>query len=97
MTGALFHSGLFIFYDTLLRPFPLFSNLVIADLPAYTMIGAGSVLAALFRAPLTASLLLFEMTRDYDVILPLVVSAGFGSVVRDVLESKLQRLRKLQL
>lgn len=95
VTGALYHNGLSTFYDIVLRPFALFSNLVIADLPAYTMIGAGSVLAALFRAPLTASLLLFEMTRDYDVILPLVVSAGFGSVVRDVLESKFQRLRIL--
>ena len=49
--------------------------LQLADVPAYAMVGAASVLAALFRAPLTASLLLFELTRDYDVILPLMASA----------------------
>ncbi|EED92055.1 chloride channel protein, partial [Thalassiosira pseudonana CCMP1335] len=48
----------------------------ISGLPAFAMVGAASVLAALFRAPLTASLLLFECTRNYDVILPLMASAG---------------------
>ncbi len=55
------------------------------------MVGAASVLAALFRAPLTASLLLFELTRDYDVILPLMASAGIGSLVGDLIESKMER------
>lgn len=57
------------------------------------MVGAASVLAALFRAPLTASLLLFELTRDYDVILPLMASAGVGSLVGDILENRLERLQ----
>lgn len=48
----------------------------ISGLPAFAMVGAASVLASLFRAPLTASLLLFECTRNYDVILPLMASAG---------------------
>lgn len=55
------------------------------------MVGAASVLAALFRAPLTASLLLFEITRDYDVILPLMASAGVGSLVGDILETKVEQ------
>jgi H+/Cl- antiporter ClcA len=59
---------------------------VLADLPDYAMVGSASVLAALFRAPLTASLLLFELSRDYDVILPIIASAGVGSVVADILE-----------
>lgn len=63
----------------------------LADLPAYAMVGAASVLAALFRAPLTASLLLFELTRDYDVILPLMASAGIGSLVGDIIEAKVSR------
>lgn len=58
----------------------------LAELPAYAMIGSASVLAALFRAPLTASLLLFECTREYEIILPLMASAGLASVVADVLE-----------
>ena len=35
----------------------------IAGPPAYAMVGAASVLASMFRAPLTGSLLLFELTR----------------------------------
>mmetsp|Transcript_544 Transcript_544/g.1009 ORF Transcript_544/g.1009 Transcript_544/m.1009 type:complete len:91 (+) Transcript_544:655-927(+) len=50
------------------------------------MVGAASVLAALFRAPLTASLLLFECTRNYDVILPLMASAGVASLTGDIVE-----------
>jgi len=57
-------------------------------LPAYTMVGAATVLAAVFRAPLTASLLLFEMTRDYGAILPLMAGCGVASVVGDILEAK---------
>ena len=57
------------------------------------MVGAASVLAALFRAPLTASLLLFELTRDYDVILPLMASAGVASLVGDILDDKLEQSR----
>jgi len=64
---------------------------ILADVPAYAMVGAASVLSALFRAPLTASMVLFELTRDYDVIVPLMVSAGFGSVIADTLEDKFQQ------
>jgi H+/Cl- antiporter ClcA len=35
----------------------------VAGSPAYAMVGAASVLASMFRAPLTGSLLLFELTR----------------------------------
>lgn len=66
----------------------------LAGVPAYSMVGAASVLAAIFRAPLTASLLLFEVTRNYDVILPLLVSAGVSSLFCDIVESKVEQLKK---
>jgi len=69
----------------------------LADVPAYAMVGAASVLAALFRAPLTASLLLFELTRDYDVILPLMASAGIGSLVGDIIEAKVEGKQVVEL
>lgn len=72
------------------------STLVLADLPSYAMVGSASVLAALFRAPLTASLLLFELSREYDVILPLIASAGVGSVVADILEDKFEREKEFR-
>jgi len=60
----------------------------ISDVPAYTMVGAASTLAALFQAPLTGSLLVFELTHSYDVILPLLTAAGVGSLVNDVVTHK---------
>ena len=67
-----------------LSAYPIFEG--ISGLPAFAMVGAASVLAALFRAPLTASLLLFECTRNYDVILPLMASAGLASLTGDIVE-----------
>ncbi len=40
--------------------------------PAYAMVGMAAVLAASVRAPLTAILMLFELTRDYRIVLPLM-------------------------
>lgn len=41
---------------------------------AYALVGMAAVVAATIRAPLTASLILFELTRDYRVILPIMIS-----------------------
>ena len=62
---------------------PTVNGLVFAEKPIlyFWMARAASVLAAAFRAPLTASMLLFELTRDYDVVLPLVASAGVAALV----------------
>ena len=94
MTGAAFHnivnSGIQLMVPGDLDTINGFA-MQLADVPAYAMVGAASVLAALFRAPLTASLLLFELTRDYDVILPLMASAGVANVVGDIIEARVER------
>lgn len=102
MLGAAFHEGAVFSLDTVMDVLsPELSatfattNLQIAGVPAYAMVGAASVLAALFRAPLTASLLLFEVTRNYDVILPLMASAGIGSIVGDILEDQFENRDKM--
>ncbi len=46
--------------------------------PAYAMVGMAAVLAASARAPLTAILLLFELTRDYRIVLPLMAAVGLS-------------------
>ena len=56
-------------------------QLSVADAPAYAMIGAAATLASVFRAPLTASVLIFELTRGYDIVLPLLAAAGTGPLV----------------
>ncbi len=58
-----------------------------AGAPAYAIVGAASTLAAVYRAPLTSTLLLFELTKDYDIVLPLMASAGIASLTMGVIQS----------
>jgi CIC family chloride channel protein len=55
--------------------------------PAFAMVGMAAVLAGAVHAPLTAILLLFEMTNDYRIILPLM----FAVVVSLVISQQLQK------
>ncbi len=48
---------------------------------AYALVGMGGVFAATARAPLTATLIIFELTGQYTIILPLLVVTVIGSVV----------------
>ncbi|MBF2007229.1 MAG: chloride channel protein [Chlorogloeopsis fritschii C42_A2020_084] len=56
---------------------PTISDFMAAP-PAYAMVGMAAVLAASVRAPLTAILLLFELTRDYRIVLPLMAAVGLS-------------------
>ena len=60
----------------------------IAGAPAYAMVGAASVLAGVFTAPLTASLLLFELTDSFDVVIPLLAATGVSSLISIVAAKK---------
>lgn len=55
----------------------------IAASPAYALVGMAAVLAGTVRAPLTSVLLLFEMTRDYRIVLPLMAAVGLCAWVLD--------------
>jgi len=54
---------------------------------AFALVGMAAVLAGSVRAPLTAVLLLFEMTNDYRIILPLM----FAVAVSLLLSQRLQK------
>ncbi|MFH2203726.1 MAG: chloride channel protein [Elusimicrobiota bacterium] len=62
MLGGLFGAVMSI-------PFP-----GIVDPGAYAMVGMAAFVGGATHAPLTAILILFEMTNDYSIILPLMVS-----------------------
>ncbi len=47
----------------------------------YAMVGMAAVLAGSVHAPLTAILLLFEMTNDYHIILPLMFAVAVSLVI----------------
>jgi len=56
-------------------------GLPVAEPPAYAMVGMAAVLAGAARAPLTALLLLFELTRDIRIVLPLMAAAGLSALL----------------
>ncbi|PZV12546.1 MAG: chloride channel protein [Leptolyngbya sp.] len=82
--GGLFAPAMFLgaslgaAYGKTLGLFPVMISANIAAPPAYAMVGMAAVLAASVRAPLTAILLLFELTRDYRIILPLMAAVGLS-------------------
>ena len=54
---------------------------VTASSGAYAAVGLGAFLAATTHAPLTAIFLLFEMTGDYLIIIPIMLTSIIGAVV----------------
>lgn len=56
-------------------------QLPVAEPPAYAMVGMAAVLAGSARAPLTALLLLFELTHDIRIVLPLMAAVGLSAVL----------------
>jgi CIC family chloride channel protein len=48
---------------------------------AYGLIGMGAVFAAASRAPITAVLIIFELTGDYTIVLPLMVAIVLSTVI----------------
>lgn len=45
-----------------------------AEPGAYALVGMGALFAGIVRAPMTSVLMIFEMTRDYAVIVPLMIA-----------------------
>lgn len=54
---------------------------LIASSGAYAAVGIGAFLAAVTHAPLTAIFLLFEMTGNYLIIIPIMLASIIGTVV----------------
>ncbi len=65
----------------------LFGHVVHAVLPgltaepeAYAMVGMGAVVAGTTHAPVTSILMLFELTGDYHIILPVMIACTLSTV-----------------
>lgn len=50
---------------------------------AFALVGMAAVFAAAARAPLTAIVIAFELTGDYDLVLPLMLAAGLATFIAD--------------
>ncbi|MDA8161622.1 MAG: chloride channel protein [Desulfobacteraceae bacterium] len=88
--GGVFAPSLFIgatlgsAYGTAIQA--IFPSIIIEP-SAFAMVGMAALLAGAVHAPLTAIMLLFEMTNDYHIILPLM----FAVVVSMTISQFLQR------
>jgi len=60
---------------------------VTASSGAYALVGMGAVFAGAAQAPITAIIILFEMTGDYKIILPLM----FATVVSTLVSGRLSK------
>ena len=47
----------------------------------YALVGMGAILAAIIQAPLLGIILLFELTRNYQVMLPIMLAAVTATVL----------------
>lgn len=70
MFGAAFEMILKIIFPNLLAP-----------AGAYALVGMGAFFAATAHAPLTAVLILFELTGDYRIMLPLMLTVVIATLV----------------
>jgi len=54
---------------------------------AYALVGMGAAFAGIVRTPLTSVIMIFEITRDYSIIVPLMIS----NLIAFFISHKLQR------
>jgi chloride channel protein, CIC family len=64
---------------------------------AYAMVGMAAVFAGAARAPITAILILFEMTQDYRIILPLMAATIVSTIIAQHMEPESIYTLKLKL
>lgn len=86
MTGGLF--GMIVHH--------LFPQIT-ASPGAYSIVGMGAVVSATTHGPITAILMLFEMTGDYKIILPLMITCIVSSgVIRQIIIESIYTLKLIR-
>jgi CIC family chloride channel protein len=55
---------------------------------AYALVGMGAAFAGIIRTPLTSVIMIFELTRDYTIIVPLMIS----NLIAFYISQKLQKV-----
>jgi CIC family chloride channel protein len=65
--------------------FGALANLLFPDITAgpgaYALVAMGGLVAGTTRAPITAIIIVFELTYDYEIILPLMITAIVSTIV----------------
>ncbi|MDF1526486.1 MAG: chloride channel protein [bacterium] len=83
-SGGIFAPSLFIgamtggfFGWTVHESFPL----ITADSGAYAMVAMGALVAGTTHAPITAMIIIFELTSTYEIILPLMITCMLSTLI----------------
>ena len=58
------------------------------SIPAFAMVGMAAVVGGGTGAAMTAVTMIFEMTRNYDIVLPMIIAVAISIGVRRVLSSE---------
>ena len=58
-----------------IAPFPT------GDPGAYALVGMGTLFAGIIRAPMTSVFMIFEITQDYQILVPLMVANMLSFVI----------------
>jgi CIC family chloride channel protein len=70
--------------------FGLLLNLTVPGISAhpgvYAIVGMGAVVAGTTHGTLSAILIVYEMTSDYNIILPIMIAAGLAGVVARLID-----------
>ncbi len=87
-SGGIFSPSLFM-GATLGGAFAALVSAIFPDLPisvpAFAMVGMGSMVGSGTGAAMTAVAMVFEMTRDYDIVLPMILAVAVALGVRRLL------------
>jgi len=87
-SGGIFSPSLFI-GATLGAAFSTLVSLALpgapVSAPAFAMVGMGAMVGGGTGAAMTAVTMIFEMTRDYDIVLPMIIAVAFSLGVRRLL------------
>lgn len=67
-----------------------------ADPGAFALVGMAAVFTATVRAPLTAILIVFELTGTYDLVLPLMIAVGIATFSTELLGWESVYIRQLR-
>ncbi|MEM9185288.1 MAG: chloride channel protein [Planctomycetota bacterium] len=97
-SGGVFAPSLFL-GATLGAAFGLVMNLMLPDYShspgVYAIVGMGAVVAGTTQGVLSAILIVYEMTGNYQVILPIMAAAGLASLVARVIDPESIYYKKL--
>jgi chloride channel protein, CIC family len=55
------------------------------SIPAFAIVGMAAMVGGATGAAMTAVTMIFEMTRDYDIVMPMIVSVAISIGVRRLL------------